>query len=150
MVMIGDLPLLHTMKLLIRTTTMMVVIGAFPLLLLNQSTTVMVMGTVTVTSTLLFLLDLNTDRPRGTRMKKMSKMMVSFLHHLAILRMERMWHGLVSCESFSFSSSSSLFLPCSLPFLSNHHLPFPFFTVVLCCPIIAISSPSFKHIRADD
>ena len=140
--MTGDLPLLHTLKLLNRTITMMVVIGVFPLLLLKQSTTVMVMGTVTVILTLLFLLDLNTDRPHDMTTRRTLRMMVSFLHPQATPRMERMWRGLVSCESISFSSSPSLFLPCSLPFLSDHHLTFPLFTVVLCGPIIAISSPS--------
>jgi hypothetical protein len=83
MVMTGDLLLPRTIKLLHRTTMMTAVIGVFPPLLPDLSTTLMVMGTET--STLLFLLDLNIDPLPGTMTKRISKMMVISLLPQAIL-----------------------------------------------------------------
>ena len=95
MVMTGDLPLPHTIKFLHQTTMMTAVIGVFPPLLPlpDLLATIMVMGTVT--STLLFLLDLNIDPLPGTMMKRISKMMVISLLPQAIPCMERTSRGLV-------------------------------------------------------
>jgi hypothetical protein len=93
MVMTGDLPLSHTIKLLHRTTMMTAVIGVSPPPLPDLSVTVMVMGTET--STLLFLLDLNIDPLPGTMMKRISKMMGISLLPQAILCMELMCLGQV-------------------------------------------------------